>query len=115
MMMVLRWIVCNFLFLFQKASKKDISQHTYDDVTDMLARFVLNSQGKKIGESIAVFNDLLIVKQKEDYLGIPLKHISFEGKKLLAKGLIDTKKAKQLRNEWKKNTYKEIIYPSEEL
>jgi len=103
----------NYLLLFQKPSKKDIP-HTYEDVSDLLARFVINSQGEKIGESIAVHNDLLIVKDKEALLGIPLKHVSIEGKKLLAKGLLDTSKAKKLGNTWKKETYKEIKYPDEE-
>jgi len=102
------------VFLFHKNSENENVQHTYDDVSDMLARFVINSQGEKIGESIAIHQDLLIVKQEKSYLGIPLKHISLEGKKLLAKGLIDTKKAKQLGSEWKKSTYKEIEYPDEE-
>jgi hypothetical protein len=104
-------IACTLFF--QKASKKDVS-HTYEDVTDFLARFVINSQGEKIGESIAVDNDILIVKDKKTLLGIPLKHVSFEGKKLLAKGLIDTTKAKKLGNTWKKEAYKEISYPDEE-
>ena len=106
--------VCYNLFLFQKSSDNEGVLHTYDDLSDMLARFVINSQGEKIGESIAVHQDLLIVKQKKTYLGIPLKHISLDGKKLLAKGLINTKKAKQLGSEWKKSTYKEIVYPDEE-
>jgi hypothetical protein len=102
----------NYMVLFQKSSK-DIS-HTYDDVSDMLARFVINSQGEKIGESIAIDEDILIVKQKENFLGIPLKHVSFEGKKLHAKGIIDTDKAKKLGNKWKNETYKEIVYPDED-
>ena len=114
MMRIVILNMCAYLFLFQKSSKKDIQQHTYDDVSDMLARFVINSKGEKIGESIAVYDDLLIVKEKEYFLGIPLKHVSFEGKKLLAKGLIDTKMAKKLGDSWKKSTYKEIEYPDEE-
>lgn len=115
MMMLLILNIYNLLFLFQRSSKKDIQQHTYDDVSDMLARFIINSKGEKIGESIAFHDDLLIVKQKENFLGIPLKHISFEGKKLLVKGLIDTEMAKKLGNTWKKSTYKEITYPDEDL
>jgi len=109
-------IISSMLFsvlLFQKSSKKDVS-HTYEDDSDLLARFVINSQGEKIGESIAVHHDILIVKDKNNLLGIPLKHVSFEGKKLLAKGLIDTTKAKKLGDNWKKEAYKEISYPEEE-
>ena len=111
------FIISSMLFsvlIFQKSPKKDIS-HTYEDITDMLARFVINSQGEKIGESIAVYHDILIVKDKDVILGIPLKHVSFEGKKLLAKGLIDTTKAKKLGDTWKKESYKEISPPDEEL
>ena len=101
------------MLLLQNSSKKDISD-TYEDDSDLLARFVINSQGVKIGESIAVHHDILIVKDKNVFLGIPLKHVSFEGKKLLAKGLIDTTKAKKLGNTWKKKAYKEITYPDED-
>jgi len=101
------------ILLLQKSSKKNVSD-TYEDDNDLLARFVINSQGVKIGESIAVHDDILIVKDKDVLLGIPLKHVSFEGKKLLAKGLIDTTKAKKLGNTWKKEAYKEITYPNED-
>lgn len=106
------WLL-NGLFFFQKSTKKDVS-HTYEDSSDLLARFVINNQGEKIGESIAVNNDILIVKDNDVLLGIPLKHISFEGKKLLAKGLIDTTKARKLGSDWKKEAYKEITYPDED-
>jgi hypothetical protein len=103
-----------YLFLFYKSSKKNVRQNTYDDISDMLARFVIDNYGKKIGESVAVYHDLLIIKQKKTYLGIPMKHVTFEGKKLLVKGLIDSSKAKKLGNDWKKSTYNEITYPEED-
>ena len=113
MMKNMLWLM-NGLFFFQKSTKKDVS-HTYEDSSDFLARFVINNQGEKIGESIAVNKDILIVKDNDVLLGIPLKHISFEGKKLLAKGLIDTTKARKLGSDWKKEAYKEITYPDEDL
>ena len=42
---------------------------------NLLCRFVLDGLGKTVGESVAVDDDILIIKSKNRYLGIPLKHI----------------------------------------
>lgn len=76
----------------------------------LLCRFVLDGQGKKIGESIAFFKDILIIKSRKDFLGIPMKHVKEEGSHLIVKGLLDQSKALELGAEWQKSTYKEITY-----
>ena len=80
----------------------------------MLCRFVLDGTGKKIGESVAIDNDILIIKTGKDYLGVPLKHIEEEGKTLLVKGLVEREKALQMGEKWREESFKEIPYSDDE-
>ena len=64
--------------------------------------------GKKVGESIAIFDDLIIIKARDKYLGIPLKHIEEEGKTLMVKGLVDQDKAREMGEHWRKQSFNEI-------
>lgn len=97
-------LICVCFFLFKKQS--DLQEEAEkDEKQDMLCRFVVDGAGKTVGESIAIQKDLLIVKDKNDFLGLPLKHIESKGKKLLVKGLIDTTKAKDLGTAWKEDSY----------
>ena len=74
----------------------------------LLCRFVLDGTGKKIGESVAVDGDIIIIKANSKYLGVPLKHIEEEEKTLLVKGLIDHDKAEEMGEEWRQNSFREI-------
>lgn len=105
------WYI-GWCFLFLKQSKKQkMERESLVEFNDgLLCRFVLDGQGKKIGESIALFDDLLIIKSEKDFLGIPMKHIQAEGSHLIVKGLLDQSKALELGAKWQKATYKEIIY-----
>jgi len=70
---------------------------------NLLARFVVDSEGRKIGESISFYEDMLIIKKNSDYYAIPLKHVELKGGKILVKGIIQWNKAKELAKEWLKN------------
>lgn len=100
------------LFFFN--SKKDSSMGNKDMKTmtsgdsSMLCRFVLDMNGKKIGESISVNQDLLIVKSGSRFLGIPLKHVEVGEKTLLVKGLLDVTKAYELGEKWQKESFREM-------
>jgi hypothetical protein len=80
----------------------------------MLCRFVLDGAGKKVGESIAIDEDILIIKSEKKYLGVPLKHIEEEGKTLLVKGLVDKAKAEEMGEKWRNESFQEIQYSEEE-
>lgn len=99
-------IACLILFLFKKTAEQNEQERL--DKQELLCRFVIDGVGKTVGESIAIQNDLLIVKKKEEFLGVPLKHIEIDGKKLLVKGLVDTTKAKELGKNWQKNSYQPV-------
>ena len=42
----------------------------------------------------------MIIKTKNKYLGVPLKHIEEKDKTLLVKGLIDKNKAREMGEKW---------------
>jgi len=74
----------------------------------LLCRFVVDIKGNKIGESVAVNDDIIIVKAGSRYLGVPLKHVEEEEKTLLVKGLVDFDKAEEIGERWRKESFHEI-------
>ena len=66
-----------------------------------LARFVVDSEGKRIGESISVFEDLLIIKKDEKFYAIPFKHVELKGEEIHIKGVVQWDKAEELARRWK--------------
>jgi hypothetical protein len=102
--------VISTLFIFSRNKrKKDIELEKIESYkNDLLCRFVLDGAGRKIGESVAIDNDILIVKSGTKYLGVPLIHIEEAGKTLLVKGLIEQDKAELMGEKWKRESFKDI-------
>jgi hypothetical protein len=98
------------IFFFSKNKrKKDIEKEKIESYkNDLLCRFVLDGAGRKIGESVAIDNDVLIVKSGTKYLGVPLVHIEDTGKTLLVKGLVEQDKAELMGEKWRRESFKEI-------
>ena len=69
---------------------------------------MLDGAGRKVGESVAVDEDILIIKSGSKYLGVPLKHIEEEKKTLLVKGLVDKDKAEIMGEKWRRESFSEI-------
>jgi hypothetical protein len=94
---------------FQSKQRK-----TTDDTQkyDLICKFVFDGLGHPIGESICIEQDLMIVKTDDSFLGIPLKHVESDGKKVVVKGLVDRKNAKRLGERWRKQEMKKdgVIY-----
>ena len=93
--------VC-IIILFFRLTKKRSKEKKNHDFDDFLCRFVKDGKGKKIGESIAIDGDILIVKSGKNYMGIPLSHIMKNGKYLRIKGLTNFNKAEELGKKWLK-------------
>ena len=74
----------------------------------MLCKFVVDGTGKRIGESVSMTEDVLIIKSGARFLGVPLKHVQNGEKTLVVKGLIDFSKAYALGEEWRKESYHEM-------
>lgn len=100
--------ITSMLLLLFKKDKNNIENIEKDSTypeTSLLCKFVLNETGKKVGESIALDGDIVIIKSGNKYLGVPLKHIEDEGKTMLVKGLIDYSKAEELGEHWRKDSF----------
>ena len=73
------------------------------DVLSLLSRFVVDKEGRRIGESISVYKDLLIIKRNGKFYAIPLKHVEVGKEELHVKGVVQWEIAEKLAKEWKKN------------
>jgi len=100
------------VYIFSKNKRKKIDELEKEEEkkNGLLCRFVLDGIGRKVGESVAVNEDILIIKSKKKYLGVPLKHIEEEGKTLLVKGLVDQFNAEKMGEQWRQENFKEIKY-----
>jgi len=94
-----------FIFGDKKKKQKEDRQENYNH---LLCRFVLDGAGRKIGESIAIDDDILIIKSGTKYLGVPMKHIEEEKKTLLVKGLVEQDKAEMMGEKWRRESFQEI-------
>jgi hypothetical protein len=96
--------VSSFFFFSKRQNKKDLEFEENVSTNKILCRFVIDGTGRKIGESIAIDEDIVIIKSGVKYLGIPLKHIEENNKKLLVKGLVDFDKAEEMGEKWQKES-----------
>jgi len=94
--------------MFRFKNKKNNHDEQAINQNDLLCRFVVDGSGERIGESVSLDEDIMIVKAKDQYLGIPVKHIEDEGKNLLVKGLVDFDKALELGEVWRQESFKQI-------
>ena len=68
----------------------------------LLSRFVVDKDGNRVGESISVFKDLLIIKRNTDYYAVPLAHVEkHDDEQLRVRGVMQWKQAKEMAEAWK--------------
>jgi len=98
------------IFIFSKRNRKRIEEIEEEESAKekLLCRFVLDGVGIKVGESVAIDEDIIIIKSKNKYLGVPLKHIEEEGKTLLVKGLVEHDKAEIMGEKWRRESFQKI-------
>lgn len=106
-------IILGISFFYSKKQKKEDEVKKEFKISGLLCRFVLDNSGNKIGESIAVNDDVVIVKSGSKYLGFPLKHIEEEEKTLLVKGPVDFSKAEEMGEKWRNDSFQKIDTPEE--
>ena len=97
-----------FIFSRGRRKKKDEIEEEESYKASLLCRFVLDGLGRKIGESVAVDEDIVIIKSGGKYLGVPLKHIEENEKTLMVKGLVNQEKAEEMGEKWRQNSLSEI-------
>lgn len=102
------------IFLFNKKKVKEKEQEENEQIfNDLLCRFVTDGSGKKIGESVSINDDIMIIKSGARFLGIPLKHIKESKKNLIVKGVLDFDKAYEMGEKWRASSFKEFQEESE--
>ncbi len=69
----------------------------------LLSRFVVDKNGDRVGESISVHRDLLIIKREGGFYAVPLKHVDASGEELRVKGIVQWEKAAEMAEEWKQH------------
>ena len=97
------------IFLFNRKKENTELKKTIENVDiSMICKFVIDGMGKKLGESVSIEDDILIIKSGSRFLGVPLKHVEPVEKTLMVKGLIDFTKAYELGEKWRKESYREM-------
>ena len=89
-----------FIFSRKADNIQSDSNSQNSDENNLLCRFVTDGFGNKIGESIAIDDDIIIIKSGKNFLGIPFKHILEEETTLLVRGPIDNERAMEMGKNW---------------
>ena len=97
-----------FFFSIKKRKKNDEAVDEEFDGDNLLCRFVLDGFGEQIGESVALDDDIIIIKAGSKYLGVPLKPVEEEDKTLLVKGLVDQSKAEEMGENWRRKSFDDV-------
>ncbi len=82
----------------------DRSVWTEDPRDELLSRFIKDKKGRKLGESIGVEGNEMIMKRGDRFYIIPLKNIKKKKKELLFVGKINWKAAKIKGERWRKRS-----------
>ena len=69
---------------------------------NLISRFVIDKDGNRIGETISLENDLVIIKKQDKYLAIPLKHIEYTKDNIRIRGIIEWDNAIIMGEQWRK-------------
>jgi hypothetical protein len=101
-------LILGNIFFFNKRNNKSVETEEDEEKSNLLCRFVVDGSGKRIGESISLDGDIIIIKSQKTFLGVPLKHVEEKGKNLLVKGLVDSNKAIEIGEKWRKESFREL-------
>ena len=96
------------IYFFNKKKEQTEQKKSDQTAETMLCKFVIDGTGKKIGESVSVDKDVLIIKSGTQFLGVPLKHVESTEKTLVVKGLFDFSKALEMGEKWRKESYRDM-------
>gem|GEM_PF-719286 len=68
----------------------------------LISKFVVDKEGNRIGETISMEGDLVIIKKEKKYLAIPLKHIEASKDQVRIRGIVEWDNAIKMGEQWKK-------------
>ena len=78
--------------------KEDISE-------SLIPRFVINKNGERIGETIGMDGQRIILKKDSDFYSIPVSVLDEHLGELIIEKDIDWEKAKALGERWRKKSF----------
>lgn len=78
--------------------KEDLSE-------SLIPRFVVNKSGEKIGETIGMDGQSIILKKNNDFYSVPLSVLDEHLGELIIEKNIDWEKAKALGERWRKKSF----------
>ena len=71
----------------------------------LIPRFVVNKSGEKIGETIGMDGQRIILKKNSDFYSVPLSVLDEHLGELIIKKNVDWEKAKALGERWRKKSF----------
>lgn len=69
---------------------------------ELISKFVVDKEGNRIGETISIERDLVIIKKENKYIAIPLKHIEASKDQVRIRGIVEWDNAIKMGEQWKK-------------
>lgn len=74
----------------------------YTDPRDeILSRFVLDTEGKRKGETVSTEGDRLVIMEAGEFYMVPMSIAELEGRFVRLKGKVNWKRAKALGERWR--------------
>ncbi len=88
-----------------------------EELTDVLSRFVDDKDGERIGETVGMDGDLVIVKGNRDlgYLALPRIALSAQEDSFRVTGTVDWDDAAREGKQWKQRQHRLVEYSEDEL
>lgn len=80
---------------------------------EYLSRFILNADGERIGETIGIDGERIIMKREEDFFSVPIEAIEEKYGDLLLSKAIDWDESKTLGEEWREKSSDKMEYNEE--
>ncbi|MBW3581908.1 MAG: hypothetical protein KY455_02310 [Euryarchaeota archaeon] len=86
-----------------------------EDLTEILSRFAEDEKGHRIGETVGMDGDLLILKEGKTYRAIPYDAFRREGETLILVRPVDLVAAEKRGEEWRERQHRVVTYSEEEV
>lgn len=81
----------------------------------LILRFVTDEQGERLGETVSLDGDRVILKVKDGFVSVPASKIKDQGGNLQLDFGVDWDEARRLGEEWRARSHKVIEYSESEL
>lgn len=86
-----------------------------ESIPDLLSRFVEDAKGERVGETVGLDGDLVIIKSGTTYKAVPRKHLTLEDDVFKVHGVVSWDEAERLGAEWRKKQHRVVEYSEDEV